>query len=255
MSAPCLVRQEFDSEVFGLPYYRMARFEPETLAAELEALNREHQEMTGLPGTSGLSGLSGLSSMSARFMVDAKLPAEQVDEAKALMGLGFRKVCVQAHFALESAVRNLTPSAGEPFGAVPAAPEVLDLHAANLRRSRFGLDPSVPEALRFAHQRQWLANSMASDTVRKFFAGSGFVSFTAKGGVAAIDLFSVPERRKGQGSVLLDRLKTWCADQGIPRLVVTTECENTPACLFYEKNGFRLAGTTTVFHLLQGAFA
>lgn len=250
MSAPCLILQVFDSEVFGLPYYRMTRYDPTALADELDILNREHG------GAAGQPPVSGVSSAAAKFMADAKLPAEQVDEAKALMGLGFRKVCVQAHFAMDIAAHPpRTPNVEKPSGAVAAAPEVLDMHAANLRRSRFGLDPLLPEALRFAHQRQWLANIMASDTVLKFFAGNGFVSFTVRNATVAVDLFSVPEQRQGHGSILLDRLKGWCAHQGIPRLLVTTECENTPACLFYEKNGFRLAGTSTVFHLLQGAFA
>ena len=48
----CLVRQDFDSEAFGLPFFRLARLDPELLGGEMRRIAR-------LPGA----------------LADARLPA------------------------------------------------------------------------------------------------------------------------------------------------------------------------------------
>lgn len=228
MSGPCLVRQEFDSRVFGLEFFRLARFDPEALARELP----------GLP---------------APCMADAKLPAPDAAGAKALLRLGFAKACVQAVFAADLA--------GRPAGAVhePETVTVMDpgeigRHAANFPLSRFGLDPAVPERARQAHQRRWIENSLADPAIAVFRLDGGFASVKTKGPEASIDLISVLEGRRGAGAVLLGRLQDWAASRGLTRLRVVTEAENLPACLFYQKCGLRLAETVSVFHLHRGVF-
>lgn len=37
MTMPCLLRQDFDSAAFGRPFFRLTRFDPERLPAELAA--------------------------------------------------------------------------------------------------------------------------------------------------------------------------------------------------------------------------
>ena len=49
-------------------------------------------------------------------------------------------------------------------------------------------------------------------------------------------------QRQGIGTAFFRRLDQWAKDQGIIRLELTVECENTGAKALYEKNGFRVEG-------------
>ncbi|WP_243311686.1 GNAT family N-acetyltransferase [Fundidesulfovibrio agrisoli] len=225
----CLALQEFDSEAFRQDYYRVTRQDYPALARQLARLREG-----GKP-----------------FLADAKLPAADIEGAKALMRLGFLKVCAQVTFS-----RDLTGVAavasGEPAGASELPEDELDAHAANFPFSRFGLDPNVTLEERVRHQRKWIANTMRSAEVLKFMEPGGFVSFRKRGEAVAIDLVSVLPRARGRGSLLLGRLAGWAAGQGFKRIDVTTEAENLTACLFYEKNGYRLSGAAAAFHMRRG---
>jgi len=222
----CLARQDFDSQAFNVDYYRVVRFEPEPLGRELEAL-------------------------AGPFMADAKLDAQDIEGSKTLQRLGFRKICVQPSFALDlSGARGA--AVGEPQGAVELPEAELAAHAANFPFSRFGLDPWIAEAERVRHQARWLANTMASADILKFTDHGAFVSFKIRDHAAVIDLISVLPAARGRGSLLLGRLKAWAAARGLGRVEVTTESENIPACLFYQKNGFRLARASVALHLRRG---
>lgn len=235
MDAPaltCLVRQSFDSEAFGLDFYRVATPDREALARDLATL--------GAPGIP--------------FMADAKLPAQDIEGSKQLQRLGFRKICVQPTFVLP--LRGMRGAAvGEPQAVVDMPREELAAHAANFTYSRFGLDPDVTQSERQVHQERWLANSMASPDILVFREQGAFVSFKIREGAVVIDLVSALASSRGRGSLLLERLKTWAAGQGHSRIEVTTESENIPACLFYQKNGYRLDRACVVFHLRAQATA
>jgi GNAT superfamily N-acetyltransferase len=226
MTLTCLTRQDFDSEAFGLDYYRVTQFDYVALSGEL-------------------------ASLPTPFMADAKLPAQDIDGSKQLQKIGFCKVCVQPTFVADLSGMSGT-AAGEPQGAVELHQPELDAHAANFPFNRFGLDPQITEDERVEHQRRWISNSMASDKILKFMEQGAFVSFKLRESEVVIDLVSALPSARGRGSLLLGRLKTWAAFKGYTRIEVTTESENVPACLFYEKNGFRLAGAAVAFHMRRG---
>jgi len=226
----CLARQEFDSAAFGLDFYRVTRNDFQALARQLARLRDG-----GKP-----------------FMADAKLPAQDVEGAKALLRLGFAKVCTQVTFSRDlSGVAAV--ASGEPVGPAALPDAELDAHATNFPFSRFGLDPQVSLEERVRHQRMWVVNTMRSGEVLKFMEPGGFVSFRRRGETVAIDLVSVLPQARGRGSLLLGRLTGWAAGQGVKNIEVTTEAENLTACLFYQKNGFRLAGAAIAFHMRRGA--
>ncbi|KAF0234626.1 MAG: GCN5-related [Desulfovibrionaceae bacterium] len=229
MDAPaltCLARQSFDSEAFGLDYYRMVTPDHEALARDLASL--------GALGTP--------------FMADAKLPAQDIEGSKRLQLMGFRKICVQPTFVLSLTGMRAT-AVGEPQAVVDMPRDELSAHATNFPYSRFGLDPDVTESERRTHQERWLANSMTSPDILVFREQGAFVSFKVREGAVVIDLVSALPSSRGRGSLLLERLKAWAAGQGHSRIEVTTESENIPACLFYQKNGYRLDRATVAFHL------
>jgi len=90
---------------------------------------------------------------------------------------------------------------------------------------------------------------MASPDILVFREQGAFVSFKIREGTVVIDLVSALSSSRGRGSLLLERLKAWAAGQGHSRIEVTTESENIPACLFYQKNGYRLDRANVAFHL------
>lgn len=227
MMKPTLVRQDFDSLALGLDFYRVVRFDTGALARELAVLPPP-------------------------FMADAKLPATDIEGAKALLRLGFRKVCVQPVYVLDLSGHRGTAS-GEPLARHEMPPEELSAHAANFPFSRFGLDPFVPEADRIEHQRRWIANSMASPDIFVFVEKGAFISFKLREDAAVIDLISVLPSERGRGALLLGRLSAWAAARKLRRIEVATESENVPACLFYQKNGYRLDRAFVAFHLHHGA--
>ena len=52
-------------------------------------------------------------------------------------------------------------------------------------------------------------------------------------------------RRRGIGSEFFHHLETWAKENGIIRLELTVECENTAAKSLYEKHGFHVEGIRT----------
>jgi len=226
MDLTCLTRQEFDSDVFGLDFYRVTRLDPEILGRELSLLP-------------------------VPFMADAKTPAQDIDGTKSLMRLGFRKVCTQPTYRLD--LSNVSKAAsGEPSEATEISADELAAHAANFPYSRFGLDPDVADHERLSHQKRWLTNTMASAGIFKFVEPGAFVSFKLRDNAAVIDLISVLPRARGRGSLLLGRLRAWAASKGLARIEVTTESENITACLFYQKNGYHLDRVAAAFHMRKG---
>ncbi|GFK94222.1 dTDP-fucosamine acetyltransferase [Fundidesulfovibrio magnetotacticus] len=223
MNPTCLARQAFDSEAFAVDYYRVVNPAPEPLGRELDAL-------------------------AGPFMADAKLDAQDIEGSKALQRLGFRKVCTQPAFVLDLAGAR-GAAAGEPQAACALPETDLAAHAANFPFSRFGLDPMIAPEERTRHQARWIANTMASPDVLKFLDNGAFVSFKIRDAVAVIDLISVLPAARGRGSLLLGRLKAWAAARGLKRIEVTTESENVPACLFYQKNGYRLERASVALHM------
>ena len=49
-------------------------------------------------------------------------------------------------------------------------------------------------------------------------------------------------KRRGIGRALIDRAIDWAKDRELPGLMLETQNDNVPACLFYERCGFTLAG-------------
>lgn len=188
-----------------------------------------------------------LAGLPAPCIVDLRLLGDDIDNARALLALGFSKISVLAMFSLELP-EDAQGEAALPETAVSRDPSWIGRHAVNLRLGCFALNPHITDAAWLAVHRGLVEKSLASPGVFKFFQDDGFVSFTIKDDTAFIDFFSVLERRRGTGSALMRRLSGFATARSVKKIQVVTECENTPACLFYQKNGFRLSQTASIFH-------
>ncbi len=218
----CLERQAFDSEAFGLDFYRVRRFEYRALAEDLARLRQ-------LP----------------RVMADARIAACDREADRFFQVQGFRKICVQLRFAAMARPIDADPDDTVEDRLGPAA---VPRHVGNLVYDRFNLDAAVEKAGRDRFQAAWIGNSLASPSIRKVYHGESFISFKVSGADAVVDIVSVLEHRQGIGSALLARVCGAAARMGLARVLVTTEAENVPACRMYQKNGFRLDAHFSCFH-------
>jgi len=91
---------------------------------------------------------------------------------------------------------------------------------------------------------------MRSKDILKLYDRQSFVSFKRSERTLVVDVFSVLDHRRGVGSALMARLKAYAVRENVPSIQVTTECENLPACLFYQKHGFKVGAFVSRFHLV-----
>lgn len=225
MTAECLALQDFDSAAFGRPFYRMQRFDADRLPVELAAR-----------------------AMRADVLVDAKLPAERVDQSLFLQRLGFRKVSTQ--IALTRRVDGAEH--GEDDARIGArlalSPDEIARHAANFVYDRFALDIAIDRTAHDAFFARWIANSLSGARHRIADRPGGFLTFRDEGDALRIDLLSVLDKGKGVGRGLLRAVLAHGGRLGRKRVDVVTECENRPAVSLYLALGFTPAGFQSALH-------
>lgn len=103
--------------------------------------------------------------------------------------------------------------------------------------------------------REWLAVSLAGRDGQCVFAAGeetrprGMITLEP-GAAVRIGLFAVDSacRRQGVGRRLMVRAEQYCVQRRAAELRVATQAENRQACLFYESQGFAIAGAVDVFH-------
>ncbi|MBF0482156.1 MAG: GNAT family N-acetyltransferase [Desulfovibrionaceae bacterium] len=229
MDKPRFERQDDLSAILGRDCYRLVHLDYSRVAADLAALK----------GPS---------------FVEARLWGNDAFNARVLMGLDFRKICLQSVLVAQS-----LPEGGRTPRLCPQPLTVLELettllarHARNFHCNSLEFDTGVSEAAWSAFNRTRLEQSLASPEALKFVRDDGLVSFKPEGGKVVIDLLSVLTHRKGTGTALMRRVFDWSLANGAGSVEVMTECENIPAWLFYQKCGFRLTGNIAVFHRHAG---
>ena len=225
---PHIVRSAFDADAFGVPFYRVQTIDPASIGQELQAIRQSGPAV----------------------IVDAKVAADDLEGARVLWSLGFRKVCMQI---------VLRPDLGGADERAPGAAVVprldlpesaLEQHAGNFTFDRFSLDPLLPrEGIRRLYVN-WIRNSLGGRK-QVVHSGMNFCTLAVKDGTAAIDLVSVLNHGQGIGRALVAGALRYAREQGANELLVTTECENTRAWNLYQRAGFVPAKFTSAFHLVQ----
>lgn len=227
MNLECLELQDFDARAFGAPFFRVKTFDAAGLDRDLEAV----------------AGLS-------RRIIDAAVIAGDRGWDRFFQERGFKKACVQVRFVCEPAACDAGVEPGETAEGRLSEADI-ERHVQNLEYDRFNLDAAIRKKDRDRFQSMWMRNSMRSEAILKLYDRASFVSFKVGGEILNVDVFSVLDRRQGVGSALLARLKAYACRNRLKQIQVTTECENLPACLFYQKNGFRIGAFTSRFHLVH----
>jgi ribosomal protein S18 acetylase RimI-like enzyme len=206
----------------------------------------------------------------------ARVPSDRQAEAEQLRDAGFREVSTGI---LLARVPDVPEAAGldamragqsgvEVRAARPRADDaILEVAERSFSRSRFHLDPEIPDAVANRIKRDWAASCLEGRrgdgmlvAVREG-APVGFLAVVAgdAGGraVRTIDLIAVDpaQRDQGIGEALVARFlrdSTGACD----RVQVATQAANPDATRFYERLGFAIAEETTDLHMhLPGAWA
>jgi GNAT superfamily N-acetyltransferase len=228
---PCLALQDFDTEAFGRPFYRLRIFEPARIEHEIAALNHMQD-----------------------VVIDAKLPADALAPAAFLQRLGFRKVSTQIEFVRDLAGPVDATGMGSAAPIVPRldlTPAEISRHAANFVYDRFALDIAIDRPAHDAFFRRWIGNSLSGARHRVAAHPGGFVTFREDEDVWRVDLVSVLDKGKGIGQTLLRAVIDAGRAAGAARLRVITECENAPAVRLYLKLGFAPARFVSAFHFAR----
>lgn len=220
----CLARQSFDSEIFGVPYYRIVAFSQPQLAAELLPLSKQRP-----------------------VMIDAKVPADQCELARWLQGLGFRLVCTQIALTRDGTPTASLPGPVQIAGGLALDEKTIAAHAANFRTDRHSLDPMIEPARHDLLYRQWIANSL-SGRMMVASEGRNFCSFRGYENQVAIDLLSVLDKRRGVGGRLVNAVLTQAGRHRNVRVV--TECANDAAWRLYLSHGFQVESFIDCLHFV-----
>lgn len=222
-----ITKQDFDSKIFGIDYYRIQSTDIECIKAEMAAVK-----------------------LSKPLMIDAKIAASRKEIDRYLQSEGFRKVCMQIeleYFPVDADSNNF------PMNAVITDHIELDdmlikQHSENFLYDRFSLDCRIEKSKRDLLYSTWVKNSLEDKNILKARINNNFISFRQQDEIIKLDLSSVLEKGMGVGSSLLNCIKSYAKQNGKSRLLVVTECENVDAVRFYMANGFRLVGFYSCFH-------
>ncbi|WP_396218067.1 GNAT family N-acetyltransferase [Flavobacterium sp.] len=124
------------------------------------------------------------------------------------------------------------------------------------KMSRFNLDKKFGRTKFEKLYVKWVDNS-----INKIFADDvliykennqtlGFVTYKTENNFATIGLIAVDSfsQGKGIGSKLIDAVENKLISNGVYKLIIPTQLENTNACGFYEKKKYKISQTTVIKH-------
>jgi GNAT superfamily N-acetyltransferase len=225
----CVELSSFDTEVFGHPFYRVHRFDPDGIRAGIAALPT-----------------------APKLAVDAKVPASDIRTAQLLMSLGFRTVAMMFHLTHTLETPAPVPLAAEIVPRLELPADVIRLHGQNFCFDRFNLDPLLDHEGAVRLFSRWVGNSLTQGRQQVIHIGSDICTFAMRDdGSVAIDIVSVLRHRMGIGKSLIGGLINESRRLGAQALHVTTECQNVPAWTLYRNAGFQPAGFTAAMHLVR----
>jgi hypothetical protein len=219
-----IIHSEFDSGIFGVPFYRVLDAGAAGLAEALDALS------------------------GGAVIADAKLPASDLAAAARLSALGFQKASTLIEFG------------GAPAGGQVPDPDLrhelslshedLASHAQGFRFQRFRQDARIPEARSVTLMERWIDNSLGGrrETVA---IGRNFCTFAVSGERLTVDLLSCLDTGQGVAGRLLAALHGIAGARGCRDIRVATEAENLAALRTYLRAGLLPVETWAALHLVR----
>ncbi|UOQ55180.1 GNAT family N-acetyltransferase [Hymenobacter cellulosivorans] len=173
-------------------------------------------------------------------------------------GLGARLVDRKVTYSMPVATGAEPWAEGiEPISEV--TPQLRSLALQSGYYSRFRTDPGfAPKVYKQLYTR-WIESSVAGSMAREVLVYRpapatrevGLLTLGVHNGCARIGLLSVEEMARGQaiGTKLIMAAQHRAAEWGLSTIQVVTQQENTKACRFYERCGFRPEQVQHIYHI------
>lgn len=138
-----------------------------------------------------------------------------------------------------------------------AIPELYVLAFASGHESRYKLDKQFKDDDFIRLYTKWIDNSIYAsfaDVVYGYYDNDsliGFISLKIKNDIGIIGLFAVDEDYRGQGigRKLMQSAIDYCAMRGATHVEVATQLNNSGACRFYERIGFKRSKAFAIHHI------
>ncbi len=124
------------------------------------------------------------------------------------------------------------------------------------KTSRYSKDSSLGRNQSRKIYTNWLNNSLYNNYASEAFlvfdqsTAIGIITIKIKDKIGSIDLLGIRQKyqNKGLATYLLKKAVDYLITQDINDIFVTTEGENIPANIFYQKNNFILQNVELVYH-------
>lgn len=222
----CLRYCDFDSDAFGLAYWRVIEPKAASLAEALAALP------------------------SGPAVVEVRIPSSDTDVIAKFESLGFHRVCTQ--FILLHSLKSIPDMPPDVTVADTLhIPENLLLeHANNFKCDRVSLEKAPPDEGRVRFYRNWLFNSLTLRRHRVVYSGVNLVTFSVND-ESVVDLVSILDKNQGIGRKLMDAVIVQSAIAGARRLKLGTICENSQAWRLYIAAGFQPHSFNQIMYLVR----
>jgi len=220
-------KQDFDTKIFKVPYYRIKDF-------NFKLVHEEFLSLVNIPN----------------FIIDAKINANNKDWDLFLQDLGFKKICSQVELFKYPQKQKI-----DEFFSIKTKhfmdDKLIKKHVNNFKYDRFSLDVRINKEKRDLLYHEWIKNSITSKDIYLALNEGNFCSFKIKKKMTTIDLTSVLDHGKKIGTGLLKLVENFSYENNVNIIKVVTECENFDAYKFYKKNGFSTSSFTSCFHYLN----
>lgn len=153
-------------------------------------------------------------------------------------------------------IHCLTEDQVEPWRDSMSLLELKDLAVQSGGHSRFFVDPKFPRDKAIAMFEEWIVHSIDGTlaeqvlVIRQEQRAAGLVTLCRSGPRGSIGLLSVAEGYRGRrfGEALVRAAMDWCRHQGIRQVQVITQRANVAAGNLYQKCGFELEESASVYH-------
>ena len=134
--------------------------------------------------------------------------------------------------------------------------QIYDLAYESGKYSRFRKDSLFGEINFKKLYKEWVDNSItkkfADDILLFVIKGKavGFVTYKKHEDYGQIGLIAVEKEHQGKGfgRQLINKVENALYQEGIKKLRIPTQLENTEACFFYKKNGYVIIENTPIKH-------
>ncbi|MBN2858049.1 MAG: GNAT family N-acetyltransferase, partial [Candidatus Delongbacteria bacterium] len=143
------------------------------------------------------------------------------------------------------------------YNASAVSPELYEIALESGKYSRFKTDKELPTGSYEKLYRKWIEKSVSKEIADKVFVFFedrrilGLITVKKKNTHGEIGLLGIhPDAQgKGIGSILISAAENYVISEEGSLMEVATQYGNSPACRFYEKNGYSVKSIFNYYHI------